>query len=103
MERLSQGPPGQTALNFALALLPVEMTVLITLQTVTFSSEGLKNVYWTAFWVLLVQGLYYGVRWRPVRGSQAKLIEEIRQRMPDRVGLPEQAIEPFQGETAKGG
>jgi hypothetical protein len=39
LEKLGNGPGGQIHLNFALALLPAALTILVTLQTVTIAEN----------------------------------------------------------------
>jgi hypothetical protein len=51
LEKLEAGPQGQIHLNFALALLPAALTILITLQTVTITENRLYYGYLIAFWV----------------------------------------------------
>ena len=92
LERFAGGPPGQIDLNFALALLPVALTILITLQTATFAGAGPRYVYWIAFWILLVQGIYFGAKWWLNRGKFSRLIEEVRGRMPEPPGLPDDVV-----------
>ena len=90
LEKLENGPPGQVHLSFALALLPAALTVFITLQTVEISDNRIYYSYWVAFWLLSIQGLIALVRWSSMRSSLKILAQEIRSRMPEKPGIPEQ-------------
>jgi hypothetical protein len=97
LEKLANGPPGQVHLSFALALLPAALTVFITLQTVDIVSTRIYNGYWIAFWLLSVQGAISLARWRTSGSGLVALIQEIRDRMPERHGIPEQITQAIQG------
>lgn len=92
LEKLENGPPGQIHLNFALALLPAALTVLVALQTAQMPNDRVYLGYWIAFWLLSVQGLFSLARWLMTKGSLKSLVSEIRARMPDRPGIPEQVL-----------
>ncbi|MDG3007249.1 hypothetical protein [Paludisphaera mucosa] len=89
-ERLAEGPTGQLHLNFALAMLPTALSILVTLQTATIESNRIYTSYLVAFWLLLVQGLISLFRWWHSNRSHQKLIDDIRARMPKRPGIAEQ-------------
>jgi hypothetical protein len=91
--QLENGPPGQIHLNFALALLPAALSLLITLQTVEIGNDRLYAGYLIAFWVFLVQGLISLLRWRSASRNHQSLIQAIRARMPEKPGIPEQVTE----------
>ncbi len=93
-ERLAEGPAGQLHLNFALAMLPTALSILITLQTATIESNRVYTSYLVAFWLLLVQGMISLFRWWFSNRSHQKLIDEIRDRMPKRSVLAEQIPSP---------
>ncbi len=97
LERLENGPPGQVHLSFALALLPAALTVFITLQTVEIKDNRAYYCYWIAFWLLSIQGLNSLVRWWTSGGSLKSLVQDIRSRMPEKPGIPEQATSSAQG------
>ncbi len=90
LERLEDGPPGQVHLSFALALLPAALTVFLTLQTVEIKNDRIYYGYWIAFWLLFLQGLISLVRWWTTGSSLKSLVHEIRSRMPEKPGIPEQ-------------
>jgi hypothetical protein len=94
LEKLESGPPGLVHLSFALALLPAALTVGITLQTVTISSNRTYNGYLIAFWVMLVQGVLSLARWWFASRTHGDLIRNIRARMPARPGIPERMTPP---------
>ncbi len=91
LEKLESGPPGQVHLSFALALLPSALTVFITIQTVEIKDNRIYNAYQIAFWLLAVQGLVSLFSWWSASRSLKGLIQDIRSRMPEKPGIPEQA------------
>ncbi len=91
LEKFASGPPGQDHLNFALALLPSALTVFITIQTVEIKSNRIYYTYWVAFWMLTIQGLISLVRWWTTGGTLNSVVRDIRSRMPEKLGIPEQA------------
>jgi hypothetical protein len=101
LEKLENGPPGQVHLSFALAMLPAALTVFITLQTVEIQSNRIYYGYSIAFWLLFIQGLVSLVQWWTTGGSLRVLALDIRSRMPERPGIPEQAIPSAQGSEAE--
>ncbi len=90
LEKLEAGPPGLIHLNFALAMIPTAITILITLQTATITSPRVFTAYLVAFWALSVQGAISLVRWQTSNRTFRKLTREIRARMPARPILAEQ-------------
>jgi hypothetical protein len=90
LEQLADGPPGQLHLNFALAMLPAALTILITLQTVDIPKNRTYYTYIIAFGLLATQGLISLARWWFTGGALTELVEEIRSRMPEKPGVPEQ-------------
>lgn len=102
LERLASGSPGQLQLNFALALLPAALTMLVTLQTVEIADGRIYYGYWIAFWAFLVQGVMALVRWRLTAGSARALVQEIRSRMPSPNVVPEQLLSPAPPPDADG-
>ena len=101
LERLEDGPPGQVHLSFALALLPAALTVMVTLQTVDISYTRTYNAYWIAFWLLSVQGLISLVRWWTAGGALKSVTQDIRSRMTEKPGVPEQATSSIGGSESE--
>jgi hypothetical protein len=93
LEKLANGPPGQVHLSFALASLPAALTVFITLQTVDIVSTRIYTIYWIAFLLLALEGARSLLLWRTSGSGLSTLIQEIRDRMPERPGIPEQITE----------
>lgn len=92
LDQLAAGSSDQLHLNFALAMLPTALTILITLQTAELRSDRVYVAYLVAFWALVVQGSISLVRWWRSRSSYNRLIETIRARMPVRPGVAEQLV-----------
>lgn len=95
LEKLEAGPPGQLHLNFALAMLPTALSIFISLQTAQFTLEW-RIGYQIAVWMLGVQGAISLTRWYRESGEFKAIIQEIRARMPDQPGIPEQLPLPGQ-------
>ena len=89
LEKLEAGPPGQLHLNFALAMLPTALSIFISLQTANFTPVW-SVAYQIACWLLGIQGLWFLFQWWYSSRSYGVLIKEIRARMPDKAGMPEQ-------------
>jgi hypothetical protein len=83
--QLVNGAYGQINLNFALALLPSALTILVTLGTVSITDVRVLSTYWVAFGVFAVQGLYHLCRWYFTGGSIKRLVAAIRSRMPEQI------------------
>jgi hypothetical protein len=71
-------------------LLPAALTILITLQTVEIPNPRMYDTYVIAFGLLAGQGLISLVRWWMTGGSLKMLARDIRLRMPEKPGIPEQ-------------
>jgi len=91
--QLENGPAGQVHLSFALALLPAALTILITLQTVEIVSNRIYSTYLIFLILFACQGLYHLIRWWSTGKSLKGLVKEIRNRMPEKPGIPQQIIE----------
>ena len=108
LDRLAAGSSDQLHLNFALAMLPTALTILIALQTTEIHSDRVYIAYLVAFWALVVQGTISLVRWWRSRRSFNQLIEAIRARMPVHPGIARQiasdpaAVDPGGGSEGTG-
>lgn len=94
LDQLARGPAGQFHLNFALAMLPAALTILITLQTVEIPENRTYYTYIIAFGLLATQGVISLARWWFNSRSLAELVNEIRDRLPEKPGIPEQITAP---------
>lgn len=89
-KQLASGGLGQqTELSFALALLPMALTILITLLTVTIPEPRKYNSFLIFLILFAVQGVYFSIRWWRTGSSLKGLIHRIEARMPESSG-PEQ-------------
>jgi hypothetical protein len=98
LEKLERGSPESIHLSLALAFLPAALTLLITLQTVDITKPRIYNAYLFSFLLLALQGGVSLIRWWRARGTVRDIVQEIRDRMPKRPGIPEQATEGSQSE-----
>lgn len=94
LDELESGLAGQIYLNFALALLPAALTVLITLQTVEIQNPRLYIAYWIAFWCLSLRGLLALAQWYKRSGSLKAVAGTIRARVSEEPGVPDPAAVP---------
>lgn len=82
LDKLAAGPPGQIYLNFALALLPAALALLVTLQTVEIKDDRLFAGYLAAFLVFLLLGLQTLVFWWRAGRTFKSQVQAIRDRIP---------------------
>jgi hypothetical protein len=82
LDRLARGPSASLFLNFALTLLPISLTLLLTLTTTRIDSIYLFATYVAVAAVTMILGLLLLALWWRSHSSQVGLIEEIRNRMP---------------------
>ena len=94
LELLAGGTAGSLYLNLALALLPVALTLLVTLQTATLPSVRLYLGYLVAFWLVFVQGMAFLLLWWRSHASTRRLVVEIKARMPASPVIEEVPTEP---------
>ena len=89
LEGLARGSPGSLFLNFALALLPVSITLIVTLATTTIPSIRLYVFFVCVCVISCVNGvLLLGLWWRQHTSSK-KMIDQIKNRMPPPQGIQE--------------
>lgn len=103
LERLAAGPSDQLHLNFALAMLPTALTILITLQTVEIDSDRAYIAYLVAFWCLAVQGTISLVRWWRSRRSLDRVIDAIRARLASPLPAIAEQLPPASSPAASEG
>jgi hypothetical protein len=82
LELLASGSPSSVYLNFALCLLPVGVTLIVTLATTNIPSDRLFLTFVAVATVSLIAGLVLLLLWwRNYRGAKL-LLAEIKNRMP---------------------
>src|ERR1700674_4860964 len=82
LDALGSGSTGSLFLNFSLALLPVSLTLLVTLLTTKIESDRLFAGFMTVAVVTAIAGvLLLFLWWQQHRGSQ-HMVHEIKGRMP---------------------
>jgi predicted neutral ceramidase superfamily lipid hydrolase len=94
LDRLANGPPESIYLNFALTLLPVSFTLLVTLLTTTIRSSRLYQSFVLIAAVTLIIGVILLILWARNRSSTRRLIEDIRNRMPPPPSLQDNPSHP---------
>jgi hypothetical protein len=100
LNQLANGPPSQTDFSFALAMLPAALTIFVTLQTVDILSNRTYYTYVIAFGLLTIQGLISLARWWFSDRSFKVLVHEIRARVPEKPGIPDQIKDPIEASEA---
>lgn len=81
LDTLARGSPGSTLLSFSYALIPVAITILVTLLSTTVS-QVVFVVFVCAFLILLIAGVICLVLGWQTSGSTHTLVEQIKNRMP---------------------
>ncbi len=94
LDRLANGPPEAVYLNFALTLLPISFTLLVTLLTTTIASSRLYQGFVLIAAVTFIIGVILLVLWGRSRSSTRRLIEEIRNRMPPSPSIQDKSVPP---------
>ena len=89
LEGLARGSPASLFLNFALALLPVSITMMVTLATTTISSDRLYVFFVCVCLISFLSGLVLLGLWFTNRTSSKKMIAQIKNRMPPPQGIQE--------------
>jgi hypothetical protein len=82
-------------------MLPAALTILVTLQTVEIPKNRTYYTYIISFGLLATQGIISLARWWIMGGVLTGLVTEIRGRMPEKPGIPEQttaAVTPSEPE-----
>ncbi|MGH7200106.1 MAG: hypothetical protein ACREJB_05840 [Planctomycetaceae bacterium] len=90
LDQIAQGSPNALDLNFALALLPVSLTLIITLLTVTIESDRVFLVFVSVAVISFIAGLFLLVRWWKNRRSVLALVQEIKNRLPPPEAIQEE-------------
>lgn len=97
LDRLENGSPEATSLNFALALIPTSISLVVTLLTAEIKSERTYSTLVGICSSCGIVGLFFLVRWWKNRHSIKELISEIRNRMPPPPGIQETMSQDNQG------
>jgi hypothetical protein len=84
LNKLESGPEGQLNLNFALALIPCSISILLTLLTVDIVDTKIYLAFTNAFLVFAILGLYFLIKWYQTHKKHKDLIKSIRDRVPKR-------------------
>ncbi len=89
LDAVARGSPASLFLNFALALLPIAVTLFATLATTTIPSDRLYTFFVCACLISLVSGLVLLALWWREHASAKKIVEQIKNRMPPPPGVRE--------------
>jgi hypothetical protein len=87
LNELARGSPESILLNYALALLPVAVTIFTTLVTTPIASLRAFVVFVVVVVVSFVVGLLCLLAWWRDHRTSWTLIETIRNRMPPPLGI----------------
>jgi len=87
---LEKGSPDSISLNFAIFLISVATTLVVTLATTIIQSVATLITFVSSAIVGFVFGFYLLISWYGNRGSVSECIEAIRKRLP-----PEGTVEPL--------
>ena len=89
LDSLEKGSPGSILLNFSLTLMPVSLSLFLTLITVDVPSVKTFTVYVCLAAIFFVIGLICLVLWYRNHISAKTLVRQIRNRMPRAEGIQE--------------
>jgi hypothetical protein len=81
LETLAQGSPAGLFLNFALALLPTAVGIIVTLRSSTMTDLSF-TLFSSASIIFIVAGVICLTLWWRMHRSVTSLVEEIKRRMP---------------------
>jgi hypothetical protein len=81
LETLAQGSPAGLFLNFALALLPAAVGIIVTLRSSTMTDLNF-TLFSSASIIFIVAGVICLTLWWRTHRSVASLVEDIKRRMP---------------------
>lgn len=94
LDALAEGSPGSVLLNFSYALIPVAVTILVTLLSTTVSPV-VFTIFVCSFIIFLLAGTICLVLGWKTSESTRTLVEQIKSRMPPPPAIQEAA--PDQG------
>ncbi len=95
LEAIGRGSPGSIFLNFALALLPLSASFLMTLLVTSINSIGMLIFFVSAFIICLIAGILCAVlAWR-YHASVAQVVEKIKNRMPPPPPINQETAPPI--------
>jgi hypothetical protein len=75
-----------TDLQFCLVLLPVAISMTVSLVLTTIASQRIYNSFFIVMAVAYLGGLFFGVRWLSRRGSYKRIFQKIRDRRVGPIG-----------------
>jgi uncharacterized membrane-anchored protein len=81
LETLAEGSPAGVFLNFALALLPMAVGVIVTLRSSTMTDLNF-TLFTSASIIFIIAGAICLVLWWKMRRGVNTLVEDIKRRMP---------------------
>jgi hypothetical protein len=94
LDHLSKGSTESIYLNFALFLLPISFTLIVTLLTATISSDRLHQSFVSISAITLIAGLVLLVFWWRNHVSSKALVAQIKNRMPPPPAIQEAPGDP---------
>lgn len=89
LDSLEKGSPASILLNFSLTLIPVSLSLFLTLITVDVPSVKTFTVYVCLTAIFFVIGVICLVLWYQNHVSAKTLVKQIRNRMPRAEGIQE--------------
>ncbi len=98
LETLAQGSPAALYLNFALALLPAALGIIVTLRSSTMTDLNFM-LFTSASITFTIAGVICLTLWWRMHVSVRTLVQEIKKRMP-RQGIQATASTPVVGATS---
>ncbi len=99
LEALGTRSAGALFLDFALVLLPVSVTLIVTLLTTTIGSDRLFLGFLSVAVIAAIAGLVLLLLWWQAHTRSRDLIAEIKARMPPPQGIPASPLPGVQTTT----
>jgi undecaprenyl pyrophosphate phosphatase UppP len=89
LETLAEGSSASLFLNFALALLPTSVTLMVALATTEITARWLFDVFVSVSAVTLISGVVLLALWCQQRKKSRHTMDQIKNRMPPPGGIQE--------------
>ena len=89
LDTLSRGSSGSLSLNFALALLPISIPLMVSLLTTKLQSERLFQGFLTVATITAIAGVFLLILWWRDHRSSRNVVMEIKNRLPPPPAIPQ--------------
>lgn len=91
LQTLEHGPANATYFNFAIALIPLGVSLFVTIFTVTITSVATLAIFFSTGLICLLAGVILLIVWYRTEDSAKGLIRRIRERVHNTEYVPDPA------------